>query len=118
MAGALDHHAPTKYRHPLTAARGTTAQPSDATETTHPNDPIQHLMPDSDEERVTEIRVEDRESRPQLVRLEVGGVPLDGVVDTSTKVTLIGAEAFQRITTVAELRRRDFKRPDKTPLSH
>ena len=59
--------------------------------TTHPNDPLQHLLPDSDEEgvaRVTEIRVKDQESRPQLVRIEVGGVPLDRVVDTSADTTM------------------------------
>ena len=106
---------------PTPPVTGTTAQPSDATETTHPNVPLQYLLPDSDEEgvaRVTEIRVKDQGSRPQLVRVEVGGVPLDGVVDTGADITLIGEEAFKRIATVAKLRRQDFKRPDKTPRTY
>ena len=48
----------------------------------------------------------------------MGGVPLDGVVDTGADITLIGAEAFKRIATVAKLHRRDFKRPDKTPRTY
>ena len=97
---------------------GTTAQPRDATETTHPNDPLQYLLPDSDEEGVTETRVKDQGSRPQLIRVEVSGVPLDRVVDTGADITLIGAEAFKRTATVAKLHRRDFKRPDKTPWTY
>ena len=33
--------------------------------------------------------------------VEVAGVPLDSVVDTGADITLIGAEAFKRIATVA-----------------
>ena len=57
---------------PTPPVTGTTAQPRDATETTHPNDPLQYLLPDSDEEgvaRVTETRVKDQGSRPQLIRV-------------------------------------------------
>ena len=103
---------------PTPHVTGTTAQPSDATETTHPNDPLQYLLPDSAEEgvaRVTETRVKDQGSRLQLIRVEVSGVPLDRVVDTGADITRIGAEAFK---TVAKLRQRDFKRPDKTPWTY
>ena len=61
---------------------GTTNTTQDTTQST---DPLQYLLPDSDEEgavRVTEVRMKDKGSRPQLVRVDVGGVPLDGVVDT------------------------------------
>ena len=81
-------------------------------------DPLQYLLPDSDEEgvaSVSEVIIKDRGSRPQLVRLVVGGVSLEGVVDTGADITIMGAEAFKRIATVAKLHQRDFKKPDKIP---
>lgn len=87
----------------------------------HPDDPLQYLLPDSDEEGVvcvTEVLVKDRGSKPQFVRVEVGGVPQDGVVDTGADIMIVGAESFKRIATVAKLQRQDFKQPDKTPLYH
>ena len=62
--------------------------------------------------------MEDKGSRPQLARVNVSGVPLDGVVDTGADITIVGAEAFKRIAAVAKLRRRDFKQPDKTPRTY
>ena len=55
---------------------------------------------------------------PQLVRVKIGGVPLDGVVDTGADITIVGAEVFKRIATVAKLHRRDFKQSDKTPRTY
>ncbi len=95
-------------------------QPSNNTPTPV-GDPQQYLLPDSDEEgvtRVTEVRVMDKGSRPQYVKVEIGGVPLDGVVDTAADITIVGAEAFKRIAFVAKLRRRDFKPADKTPRTY
>ena len=91
------------------------------TDTTQSTDPLRYLLPDSDEEgviRVAEVRMKAKGSRPQLVRVEISGVPLDGVVDTGADITIVGAEAFKRIATVAKLHRRDFKQPDKTPRTH
>ena len=84
-------------------------------------DPLQFLWPDSEEEavvRVTQIRVPDKGSRPQTARVVIEGVPVDGVVDTGADITIVGAEAFKRIATVAKLRRRDFKPADKTPHTY
>ena len=74
-------------------------------------DPRQFLLPDSDREelvvRVTQICVPDKGSRPQLVRVVVAGVPVEGVVDTAADITIVGegAETFKCIATVAKLRR-------------
>ena len=57
---------------PTLSVIGTIAQSSNATETTHRDDPHQYLLPDSDEEGVpcvSEIRVKDQGSRPQLVQV-------------------------------------------------
>ena len=63
----------------------TTITQSDPTQST---DPLQYLLPDSDEEGVVEVRVEDKGSRPQLARVNVSGVPLDRVVDTGADITI------------------------------
>ena len=83
--------------------------------------PRHFLLPDSDEEpvvRVTQVRVPDKGSRPQLVQVIVAGVPVQGVVDTAADITIVGAEAFKRIATVAKLRKRDLKPVDKTPRTY
>ena len=77
---------------------------AETTTTTTQSDPNQstdslQYLPDSDEEgvvRVTEVRVEDKGSRPQLARVNVSGVPLDGVVDTGADITIVGAEASSK----------------------
>ena len=57
-----------------------------------PEDPRQFLLPDSDggesEAQVEEVRVSDRGSRPQMVRVIVAGVPVQGVVDTAADISI------------------------------
>ena len=85
-------------------------------------DPQQYLLPDTDEEDtgvgVKEVRVQDKGSQPQSVRVVVAGVPVDGVVDTAADITIVGAEAFKRIAAVAKLKKRDLKPADKTPRTY
>lgn len=78
------------------------------------DDPQQYLLADSyGEEHVKEVRVRDKGSRPQSVRVVVAGVPVEGIVegivDTATDITIVGAEIFKRIAAVAKLRKRDLK---------
>ena len=97
-------------------------QPSTETTPTTSEDPRQYLLPDSDEEGsaagVNEVRVQDKGSYPQSVRVVVAGVPVDGIVDTAADITIVGAEIFKRIAAVAKLRRRDLKPADKTPRTY
>ena len=87
--------------------------------TTPVDNPLQYLLPDSDEEAVVRVtRVPDKGSRPQTVCVEVGGVPVRGVVDTGADITIVGAEAFKRIAAVARLHRCDFKPADRTPRTY
>ena len=85
-------------------------------------DPQQYLLPDTDEEDtgvgVKEVRVQDKGSQPQSVRVVVAGVPVDGVVDTAADISIVGAEAFKRIAAVAKLKKRDLKPADKTPRTY
>jgi len=38
---------------------------------------------------------------------------MDGVVDSGSDNTIIGKEMFKKVTSVAKLRKKDFKSPDK-----
>ena len=60
----------------------------------------------------------DTGSKPQCVRVVVGGVPMDGIVDSGADITIVGGDMFKRVAAVAKLRKRDFKPPDKTPRNY
>ncbi|CAI8046512.1 hypothetical protein GBAR_LOCUS25737, partial [Geodia barretti] len=86
----------------------------------------QYLLSDSDGEEpvvpadagVNEVRLQDKGSRPQSVRVVVAGVPVEGIVDTAADITIVGAEVFKRIAVVAKLRKRELKPADKTPRTY
>ena len=66
---------------------------------------------------MTEIRIPDRGSQPQTVGIVVGGVPMDAVVDSGSDITIIGEEMFKKVASVAKLRKRNFKSPEKQQSS-
>jgi len=86
------------------------------------DNPLLYLLSDgSDSEDavgVKEIRIPDRSSQPQTVGLVVGGVLMDGVVDSGSDITIIGKEMFKKVASVAKLRKKDFKSPDKQPRTY
>ena len=57
-------------------------------------------------------------SKPQFAKVSVQGVPMLGVVDTGADISIINGPMFKRVATVARLRKRDFKPPDKTPYAY
>ena len=62
--------------------------------------------------------VTDKGSRAQYARVSVSGVPANGVIDTGADITIIGGELFARVAAAACLRKKDFRKPDKTPLTY
>ena len=48
----------------------------------------------------------------------VGGVLLLGITDSGADITIMGSTVFKQVAPVAELRRRDFKAPDKVPRNY
>ena len=90
------------------------------------DDPQQYLLSDSDGEEpvvpadagVNEVRVQDKGSRPQSVRVVVAGVPVEGIVDMAADITIVGAEVFKRIAVVTKLSKRELKPADKTPRTY
>ena len=74
---------------------------------------------DSDDgEHVKLISVTDGGSRFQLARVDVQGVPADGVIDTGADITIMGKELFAMVTAAARLRKRDFRKADTVPRTY
>ena len=88
-------------------------------QSTEEDNPLDYLLLDSsdseDEPKVRQIQLVDQGSHPQCVRLVVGEVPMEGVVDSGSDITILGGEMFKQVSTVARLHKKDFKSPDKQP---
>ena len=68
---------------------------------------------EDDDAEVRMVHVVDQGSRSQSAKVVVGGVPVAGIVDTGADITILGGDAFKQFASVAKLRKRDFKQPDK-----
>ena len=82
---------------------------------------ISELLLSSEEEHdsgVSTVRVQDLGSRPQCARVEIQGVPVFGVIDSGADITTIGGNLLRKVATIAKLRKKDLKHPDKTPRNY
>ena len=82
---------------------------------------IQELCYSSDEDGTHEVRgvrVTDQGSKPQCVRILIQGVPAYGIIDSGADITIMGGILFKKVAAVAKFRRRDLKRPDKSPRNY
>ena len=73
---------------------------------------------DSEGEGIKQIRISDRGSKPQHAKVQVQGVPAEGVIDSGADITIIGGDLFRRVAAVAKLKKRDFKKADKIPRTY
>ena len=64
------------------------------------------------------VRVKDRGSKPRKVLVDIQGVPATGVIDSGADITIMGAELFKLVASVARLKKSAFKKPDKTPYTY
>ena len=82
--------------------------------------PLTYLFSSDSEEdsHVRLIQVDDRGSRPQCVKVEVQGVPMYGIVDTGADITIIGGNMFRKVAAVARLKKKNFRKADKTPRNY
>ena len=73
-------------------------------QSTEEDNPLDYLLLDSsdseDEPEVRQIQLVDQGSHPQCARLVVGGVPMEGVVDSGSDITILGGEMFKQVSTV------------------
>ena len=80
--------------------------------------PLTLLLSDSEEEVVKQVHVSDGGSCSQLSRVDIHGIPADGVVDTAADITIMGGKLFALVAAVAKLRKSNFKKPDKVPRNY
>ena len=77
-------------------------------------EPLDFLFSDSDEEEdVRQVNVTDSGGHCQFARVDIFGVPADGVVDTAADITIMGGKLFAMVAAAARLRKKDFRKPDK-----
>lgn len=82
---------------------------------------LQGFLCSSDEEdttRVKAVRVSDRGSQSQCVKVQVQGVPAYGVLNSGADITIMVGMLFRKGATITRLKRRDLKRPDKTTRNY
>lgn len=82
---------------------------------------LQEFLYSSDEEtaaEVREVRVADKGSKPQCAKVQVQRVPAYGVLDSGTDITIMGGALFRKVAAVVKLKKRDLKKPDKTPRNY
>ena len=83
-------------------------------------DPLDYLMSSDSEEdgHMNHIRIKDTGSRCQLAWVDIQGVPAKGIIDSGADITIMGGELFKRVATVAKLKKKSFRRADKTPHTY
>ena len=81
-------------------------------------DPIDLLLSSSEEETVHEVRIADKGSVPQSASVLVQGVPADGIIDSGADITIVGGDLFRKVAAMARLKKRDFKKADRTPRTY
>ena len=84
------------------------------------DDPRDYLFSSGSEEEggVRRVQVSDGGSHSQSVVLEIENVPVEGLVDTGSDITIIGGELFRQVATAARLQKKRFKPPDKSPRTY
>ena len=84
-------------------------------------EPEEFLHSSSDEDppvQVKSVRITDKGSITQCVKVQVQGVPAYGLIDSGADITIIGGSLFKKVATVARLRKRDFMKADKVPRTY
>ena len=62
--------------------------------------------------------VVDSGSKAQCVRLLIQDVPAIGIVDAAADITIMGGKLFQKVASVARLKKKNFKPPGITPHTY
>lgn len=64
------------------------------------------------------MRVVDKGSRPHTAKVLIQGAPAEGIIDSGSDLTIMGAKLFRTVATAVRLRKRDFQRADRTPRTY
>ena len=88
---------------------------------THVNQEVVDLLfsSSSDEDAdVSTVRVNDQGSQPRCAPVQIQGVPMYGIIDSGADITIIGGSLFRKVATAARLKKKDLKKPDRTPRTY
>ena len=83
-----------------------------------PLDLLESSLDDETPESVYQVRVQDRGSKPQCIKIQLQGVPVYGMIDSGADISIIGGDLFRRVASAAHLKKRDFKPADKVPRTY
>ena len=121
VCGSADHLA-RQCKKRKTESSGQLKRPSEARAKgiRSKENPLDSLHPDLDDgsSDIRTVRIQDRGSKPREVMVDVQGVPATGVIDSGADITIMGAELFKKVASVARLRRSSFNKPDKTSYTY
>lgn len=82
-------------------------------------DPMKFLYSsDSDDGSVHVVCIEDKGSKPRRVLVNIQGIPASGIIDSGADITIINGDLFQKVATVARLKKSGFKKPDRIPVTY
>ena len=65
---------------------------------------LQELLYSDEDDGVRVVRLSDKGSRPQCVKLQVQGVPAYGIIDSGADITIMGGVLFKKVAAVQEAR--------------
>ena len=73
---------------------------------------------DSDDSEVPQVKLVDQGSCPKRAQIEMARVPVIGVVDSGSDITIVNGELLKKVAAVVKLWKRDLKKPDKMPTTY
>ena len=73
---------------------------------------------DDDQSSVQTVRVRDTGSKVMYANVDLHGVPVKGVIDSGADITILGGDLFKTVATVAKLKKKNFRKADKTPRTY
>ena len=84
------------------------------------SNPLDFLFSSSDDEMADalQVQVTDHGSHPHCAKVIVQRVAAYRIIDSGADITIISGSLFKRVATTARLKKRDFKKPDKTPRTY
>ena len=60
----------------------------------------------------------DKGSSLKNGHVTIEGEPCLRIIDTGSDTTIVGGDLFKKIAAVSRLKKRDFRQPDKTPVTY
>ena len=73
---------------------------------------------DSEDGNVNIVGIEDKGSQPHKVTVDLQGLPVSGVIDSSADITIMNGDVFKKVAAIAQLSKRAFKPADKIPYGY